>query len=202
MFICEEEGTMWRKNTAWLLILPLASLLLSPGCATLTRRSTQRIPVTSVPLGAAVIVNGVEQGVTPLEIRLPRKRKAQVIRIESSGYNPFEIQMKRKISAAMLLGDYVLGAGLGYVAAIVAAGEGDPLDPVSWFDWMKPLMYGSLAGILAFSLVDLASGKVYMMKPKELSISLSKADGTPRVDTMLIDAEEFQNIKWIRVHRD
>ena len=194
---------MWKKNTAWLLILPLASVLLSPGCATLTRRSTQRIPVTSVPLGAAVIVNGAEQGVTPLEIRLPRKRKAQVIRIESSGYNPFEIQVKRKISAAMLLGDYVFWGGLGGAVGIYVFdhAEGEPFDP-NLGEGIMTALACCAAGILASSLVDLASGKVYMMKPKELSISLSKADWPLRVDTMLIDAEEFQNIKWIRVHRD
>ena len=81
-------------------LLILFSILLAPDCATITRRSKQRIPVTSDPMGATVIVNGVQQGVTPLEIRLARKEKGQVIRIESPGYNPIEIRRKERCRAA------------------------------------------------------------------------------------------------------
>ena len=48
-----------------------------------------------------------------------------------------------------------------------------------------------------------ASGtKGYTFKPKQLTVTLTKVDGTPRVDMMYVGAEEFQNVKWIRVHRD
>src|SRR5665647_836286 len=83
MFMCEEEGTMRRKNTARLLILPLMSLLLVPGRATLTHKTTQRIPVTSSPAGATVSVNGVLYGATPYELGLARKERDR-----SSGLNP------------------------------------------------------------------------------------------------------------------
>jgi len=33
-------------------------------------------------------------------------------------------------------------------------------------------------------------------------VTLTKADGPPRVETILVNAEDFQNIKWIRVHRN
>src|SRR5512140_2454487 len=115
MFMCEEEGTMRRKNTARLLILPLVSVLLVPGCATLTRKTTQRIPVTSVPAGATVSVNGVEQGVTPLMIWPDRKWKGQVIRIEAPGYNPVEIKLKRNLSEGPVLGNFFVGAMSGVV---------------------------------------------------------------------------------------
>ena len=69
-----------------LLFMIFASVLLSPGCAMLTRNSEQRIPVTSSPVGAAVIVNGIWQGVTPLVIKRLRWEKGHVIRIESPGY--------------------------------------------------------------------------------------------------------------------
>ena len=65
------------RANRFFLLLTLTSTLISPNCATLTRRSAQRIPVTSSPIGAAVIVNGVEQGVTPIEIKLARKQKAR-----------------------------------------------------------------------------------------------------------------------------
>ena len=66
---------MKQKTTNVLLLIPLASLLLNPSCATITRRTEQRIPVTSAPAGATVSVNGVKRGVTPLELRLSRERE-------------------------------------------------------------------------------------------------------------------------------
>ena len=49
-------------------------------------------------------------------------------------------------------------------------------------------------------LIDLAFGKTYNLDSKELTVTLTKADGPPRVNTMLVD--DFQNVTWIRVHRD
>ena len=194
---------MWKKNTALLLILSLASALLSPGCATLTRSKMQRIPVTSSPAGATVIVNGVEKGATPLEIRLPRKGKGQVIRIESPGYNPVEISVERKFSTAMLLGDVALGAALGFgVVVLVGAYSSSGNNVDFWDGWDETARISIPAGMVAVPLIDWAFGKTYNLDPKELTVMLTKADGPPRVDTMFIDAEDFQNIKWIRVHRD
>ncbi len=97
------------RENRFILILTLASILLAPNCATITRRSKQRIPVTSNPVGAAVFVNGVQQGVTPLEIRLPRKEKGAVIRIESPGYRPVEIRPESKESQSLFLRNFLLG---------------------------------------------------------------------------------------------
>ena len=63
---------MKQKANCVFLIMTLTSVLLAPNCATLTRNPNQRIPVTSSPAGATVIVNGVQQGVTPLELHLAR----------------------------------------------------------------------------------------------------------------------------------
>jgi hypothetical protein len=52
-----------------------------------------------------------------------------------------------------------------------------------------------------FTLID-SGTKGYAFKPNQLTVTLTKADGAPRVDTMLIDGDDFQNIKWIRVRRD
>jgi hypothetical protein len=194
---------MWRKNTALFLFLTLMSVLLAPNCATLTRSKMQRIPVTSSPAGATVIVNGIQQGVTPLEIRLARKGKGQVIRIESPGYNPVEISVERKFSTAMLLGDVALGAALGFgVVVLVGAYSSSGNDVNFWDGWDETARISIPAGMVAMPLIDWAFGKTYNLDPKELTVTLTKAVGTPRVDTMFIDAEDFQNIKWIRVHRD
>jgi hypothetical protein len=191
------------KANRFLIILTLMSVLLAPNCATLTRSKMQRIPVTSSPAGATVIVNGAQQGTTPLEIRLARKGKGQVIRIESPGYNPVEISVERKFSTAMLLGDVALGAALGFgVVVLVGAYSSSGNDIDFWDGWDETAKISIPAGMVAMPLIDWVFGKTYNLDPKELTVTLTKADGTPRVDTMFIDAEDFQNIKWIRVHRD
>ena len=185
------------------LLLTLTSALLAPNCATLTRRSAQRIPVTSSPIGAAVIVNGVEQGVTPIEIKLARKQKGQVIRIESPGYNPFEIRPQRKLSGETILGSILLGLVPGMVPALVWLGSSHTkTDPAEENTILST--YFKSAAVLGglFALTDFGGGKGYTQTPKNLTVRLTKADGTPRVDTMLVDADDFKNVKWIRVHRD
>lgn len=187
---------MRRKHAVLLLVLPLASVLLSPGCATVTRTGEQRIPVTSAPAGATVFVNGQRQGVTPLSLWLARKKKNQVIRIECPGYNPIEIRPKRRPSGAPFLGNLLLGL----IPAIVPAGlhslahdgEGGML---IW------TLYAAAFGAL-FTAVDSGSGAINDFEPKELTVTLTKADGPPRVDTMLVDAEDLKDVKWIRVHKD
>jgi hypothetical protein len=196
---------MWRKNASLFLFVTVASVLFAPNCATLMEQKTQRIPVTSSPVGATISVNGQQQGVTPLEIRLARKEKDQVIRIESAGYNPYEIRVKRGISAGKLIMDVVLGAASGFGAALLYAGiTNEPwvsTDPDA-FGSEKVLVLAIPLAMIGFPLLDLASGKIYTLKPAELIVTLKKADGTPRVETMLIDADGLQNIKWIRIHRD
>jgi PEGA domain len=111
MIIARIRGeTMKRlRENRFFLILTLASILLASNCATITRKTKQRIPVTSTPVGAAVIVNGVRKGVTPLEIRLARKEKAAVIRIESPGYDPVEIRPEPKRSRGLFSRNFLLG---------------------------------------------------------------------------------------------
>jgi hypothetical protein len=176
-------------------LLILFSILLSANCATITRRSKQRIPVTSAPVGATVIVNGVEQGVTPLTIALARKWKGQVIRIESPGYNPVEIRPQRKMSGIPILGNFLLGVYPGFLAALLVAPDDDTMGPLVW--GLSAAAFGA-----GFTAIDIGYGNGYGLRPTDLTVTLTKANGTPRVDTMLIDAEDFRNVTWIRVRRD
>jgi hypothetical protein len=181
-------------------LLILFSILLTPDCATITRRSKQRIPVTSDPMGATVIVNGVQQGVTPLEIRLARKEKGQVIRIESPGYNPVEIRPKRKMSAGPIAGNFLLGLIPGAVPAIAYGMYHDDEEG----DGARTMLIWMLAAAACgavFTAID-SGGSGYELSPRDLTVTLSKADGTLRVDTMFLDPDEFRSVKWIRVHRD
>lgn len=191
---------MWRKNTFLFLFVTLTSVLLAPNCATLMRKRTQRIPVTSSPVGATVIVNGQQQGVTPLEIRLVRKKKGQVIRIESPGYNPFEIRLKRKMSGGPIAGNVLIGLIPGVVPAVLYKMYYDE-DPNVMTKTFGIWMLTAVACGAVLTAID-SSGSGYELNPRDLTVTLSKADGLPRVDTMFLNPDEFQNIKWIRVRKD
>lgn len=180
--------------------LILSSILLTPDRATITRRSKQRIPVTPDLVGATVIVNGIQQGVTPLEIRLARKKKGQVTRIESPGYNPIEIRLKRKMSAGPIAGNVLIGLIPGVVPAFAYNMEHDDELNAGTMTILIWVLTAAACGAV-FTAID-SGGSGYELNPKDLTVMLSKAAGTLRVDTMFLNPDEFRNVKWIRVHRD
>ncbi len=182
------------------LILTLASILLAPNCATITRKSKQRIPVTSTPVGAAVFVNGVQQGVTPLVLRLPRKEKIRVIRIESAGYHPVEIRAKREVSTDYVIADIVSALLIGYPIGLILYMMDD--NDMKYSSRAVPWALSAAVLSAVFMLADFGSERAYEFSPSELEVTLTKTDGTPRVDTIIVDNARFADLKWIRVRRD
>ncbi len=66
-------------------------------------------------------------------------------------------------------------------------------------------MIGALTAVAfgaLFTAIDTGNGRGYNLSPRDLTVTLMKADGTPRVNTVLVDADRFGDIKWIRVRRD
>jgi hypothetical protein len=68
----------------------LALILGLSGCATVVNGKTQEVTVSSDPLGAAILVDGVNVGTTPAAVNLTRADSHQV-RIEKPGYVPYEM---------------------------------------------------------------------------------------------------------------
>jgi PEGA domain len=195
-----------RKKVAPYILLALLNFLIAPGCAILTRARSQGIPVTSSPAGAIVSVNGQKWGATPTTISLDKKKpRIHVLRIESPGYDPLEIRVKHAMSAGPILGNIVLGTLVGVgVGALVAIIRDEPwfsTDPNAFASekWMQASIPAAIVGAIV---VDASSGKAFTLKPRELIVTLKKSDGPPRIDTILVDADDFQNIGWIRVRRD
>ena len=184
-------------STRSLLAIVLGGTLLAPNCATISRKQEQRIPVTSSPTGSTVFVNGNRQGETPIGIRLPSKKRGQVIRIEAAGYDPVEIRLTRSLSADVVFGNIFLGAaggalnGLfyGYIA-------GAPDNMLGWI-----AAAGAAAGIVIAQVFDTAPYG-YTFHPTKLEVTLKKTDGSPRVEIVFVDPDELRNIKWIRVRKD
>ena len=190
------EGRPTIRKNRFILFLTLTSVLLSPNCATLFGTRTEPISVTSSPASITVRVNGKPRGITPIEIRVGRRRKDQVIRIESPGYNPVEIQVGRDATVPNLLLSAIVGAVDGGLGALAVS------------TWVRhrhlptDLAIAVPVGAAVFLLNDLIPHEGKVLRSKELLVTLAKASGTPRIDTMRIEADDFQNIKWIRIHRD
>lgn len=148
-------------------------------------------------MGAAVYVNGLREGVTPIEIGLSRNIKKRVIRIEADGYDPVEIRLKRSLSTDKVLGNIFLGAAGG---ALNGAFYGWILGaPDNLLGWIAAA--GAAVGIAGAQAVDMKMGG-YTLHPTVLEVTLKKSDGSPRVQTMFIDTAELRNVEWIRIRRD
>ena len=177
-------------------LLALLMALPSPGCATLFRTGTRPIPVTSSPGPSMITVNRKTQGQTPIEIRLIKRRRGQIIRIESPGYDPLEIRVGQDATAPNYVTDALLGAAAGGLIALAQASAKDHHD-----FWTALAVYAP-AGAAIRILIDLLIGAADPPRSRELLVKLTKAVGPPRVETMSIAAEEFKTVKWIRIHGD
>jgi hypothetical protein len=187
-----------KADRRWLILL-LASTLFLANCATLARSRTQRIPVTSTPAGAAVVVDGQPIGVTPILISLSRRQKDPVIRIESPGYDPVEIRPTRRVAGRSIPGNILLGLVCAYAVPIIQKSGFDTGEMGAFYLGIALRTVG-FAGL--FEVLDLGSKNGYEFQPRELFVTLKRTEGQPRVDSILLDADEFESLKWIRVRRD
>lgn len=174
-------------------VLCIAGLLLEPGCASVFLSKRQSIPVTSSPVGAAVSVNGIRQGTTPVRIVLSRRTKIQVVRIESAGYDPVEIRLARRLPHNAVLADLFFGAALGGFEGFLAAAANDELNV-----WSQVGIWASVGAAVVLG-IDAALGAGREFRPRTLEIALTRTKGTPRVETIVLSPEELRNIKWIRI---
>ena len=179
-----------------ILVYVIASAFLFQGCATVSSNWGQKIPVTSSPMGAKIIVDGKEKGETPMELVLKRQQN-HLIRIELEGYDPYEISIGRKKSPwKSIIGNLLVGGlPFGMVTERVwgeAVSQDKPL--VGNYFW-----YGFIVGFAAFMIVDLATGSMNHLSPKKVVVDLTRAGGEPRTRTLYLDPDQLKNITWISI---
>ena len=201
-----------QRKTQIMLALMVTSIFLFQSCATIISGKSKRIPVTSRPVRARIIVDGEERGYTPLVLNL-KKSNSYIVRVETPGYNPLEMRISRKVSNSLplsILGNMVT---LGLPCMIVAALIGAPEASLTLFSFLytkeerekanrkanRLALIGFVLGTGSGILVDTLSGTNFTLSPKELTVTLSKIEGKPQPNFILIDAEQFQDIKWIRI---
>lgn len=73
------------------------------GCGTIKHGTTQKLVINSSPPGAYVIVDGRDQGQTPISVDLSRKTR-HTISVSMFGYRTYQTMLKKKLSGWAVLG--------------------------------------------------------------------------------------------------
>ncbi|MEM9754164.1 MAG: PEGA domain-containing protein [Planctomycetota bacterium] len=95
------------------------------GCASIVTPGNERpVRVETLPEGADVFVNDDFRGKTPLTVSIPRKDTHR-LRIEASGYEPFNTEIKPGFNG-WVLGNILLGGLIGLVVDIVSGATSTP----------------------------------------------------------------------------
>jgi len=98
----------------------LLSLSILSGCATIFSGSREEISLESEPAGATVLVNGEEQGTTPMVINAKKGRKYK-IQFLKEGYVTEHLKLLYSIGAGWL----VLDIFTGILGIAIDAGTGN-----------------------------------------------------------------------------
>lgn len=106
------------KKIISILVIAAMAFALS-GCATVFKGGTQEVPVNSSPSGAEVIINGVSQGVTPLNLQLESNKSYTVV--VRNGTEERTFVLRSEIGTLWLVLDVVTGL----VPLIVDAATGN-----------------------------------------------------------------------------
>lgn len=103
---------MKRLLTSLLLGVCIASSLTS--CASIMHGSRQNIGISSNPTNAAIFVDGMYMGATPLIVNLTR-RENHIVRIELEGFQAYEATFTPHCSY-WVFGNIVFGGPIGLLA--------------------------------------------------------------------------------------
>jgi hypothetical protein len=97
-------------------------VLLISGCATVIQPGPDTIPVTSVPSGATVLLNGYIKGVTPTSVVVERDERCS-LEIRKDGYQTIYIE-KDKVVAGWVFGNIIFGGIPGLVIDLALHNQG------------------------------------------------------------------------------
>ena len=105
---------MKRSFSVALLTLAVA------GCGTIMHGGGQGIGISSAPTGATVAIDGQSMGTTPVNLELSRKER-HIVRLELSGYEPYELAMTRSVSG-WVWGNIIFGGIIGLAVDALTGG--------------------------------------------------------------------------------
>ncbi|MGZ9675544.1 PEGA domain-containing protein [Flavobacterium sp. GNP001] len=91
----------------------LAFVLLCSSCATIVSGSKQNVKFESNPSQATILIDEVEVGKTPFEMKLSRKSEHEVL-IKLDGYKNYQTTLTKKFNA-WYLGNILIGGLVGLI---------------------------------------------------------------------------------------
>ena len=150
----------------FLRLAPAAATLAAAGCATMANGTVQRIPVTSDPPGARVLLDGRSAGFTPTQVMVSRRNREPVVEIEMSGFRPAVHRLERRENWEPVLWDVALGVAVISVAGRLMLQHDE-----------ASLGFGQTIGVFALGavpgIVDYSNGAAFRFRRNRIDAVLS-----------------------------
>lgn len=112
------------------------------GCATIVRGTTKDIPLSSIPPGATVSIDGTSTYTTPITVELKRGRD-HILTFSKDGYQTEQVTLQ-SVLGGTFAGNLLLGGIVGG-AVDLASGSAYRLVPESVSVELRPLKPGEAA---------------------------------------------------------
>lgn len=109
-----------NRQTAITVVASIVFAAAVAGCATIMHGSHQDVGIGSSPTGASVMIDNVQNGMTPVIAKLTRKDN-HVITITMPGYAPFSATVTRSVSG-WVWGNLVFGGLIGLAVDGISGG--------------------------------------------------------------------------------
>lgn len=136
------------------------------GCATLENGTTQRIPVTSDPPGAGVLLDGRPAGVTPTSITVSRRDREPKIEVVMDGFTPARQRLERREDWMTIFWSAFLGSGLIPIVGRLTVPNEDA--QAGFWHTIGVFALGVLPGA-----IDFGSGGAFRFRPDRVDADLS-----------------------------
>ena len=148
--------------------LACVSTLALASCASIIHGTRQDVGITSVPTGAAVIIDNVQSGNTPLIAKLTRKDN-HFVRITLPGYQPYDLTLTRGVSG-WVWGNIVFGGLVGLAVDAIDGGmyKLTPQQLSATLSSQHTSLNGGAAGIYLVAVLEPQPGwvKVAQLQPR------------------------------------
>ncbi|WP_423127580.1 PEGA domain-containing protein [Gaoshiqia sp. Z1-71] len=102
------------------LCLSILFVLIFSNCATIIHGTKQSVSISSNPTKAMVVINGRDEGRTPITVDLSRKDH-HTVQINLDGYLPYETKFTRKVDG-WIAGNIVFGGLIGLAVDAISGG--------------------------------------------------------------------------------
>jgi len=115
------EGAMRKIPSLFSIAAISVLLLVGSGCATIIHGTTQKVPVSSVPSGTGVTVDGSTGFTTPTVLELSRSDH-HTLQFSLEGYHP-EVMRMESVTSGVVMGNILLGGLIGWGVDAASGGQ-------------------------------------------------------------------------------